>query len=222
MNKIILSWSTGKDCAFALAQLLPNKNHNICGLLTTVTSQYQRVSMHSTREKLLKLQAQKLNLPLYQVKIPAKCSNKIYEQQMAKMIKKLQLQQITHIAFGDIFLADIKKYREQQLKKTNIKPLFPLWQKPTHFLAKSIINQGFKAIITCIDTKKLPSSFIGREYNLDFIHGLPKGADPCGENGEFHSFVYDAPIFSAPINFNLGKIVKYNKFLFIDVAPFYK
>jgi uncharacterized protein (TIGR00290 family) len=217
MNKIILSWSTGKDCAFALSQLLPNKKYNVCGLLTTLTSQYQRVSMHSTREKLLQLQAERLNLPLYQVQIPAKCSNKIYEQHMAKMIDKLQTQQITHIVFGDIFLADIKQYREQQLKKTNLKPLFPLWQQPTKTLAKQIINSGFKAIITCIDTKKLPANFIGREYNLDFINALPKDADPCGENGEFHTFVYDAPIFSAPINFKTGALKKHDKFLYIDI-----
>lgn len=216
----IISWSTGKDCAFALAALLRNKNYKICGLLTTTTKDYQRVAMHGVREQLLKLQAEKLNLPLYQIKIPAQCSNEIYEQHMMKMINKLQAQQITHIAFGDIFLPDIKQYREQQLSKTQIKPLFPLWQQPTHVLANSIINQGFKAIVTCIDTKKLPVGFLGREYNLDFINDLPKEVDPCGENGEFHTFVYDAPVFAEPIKIRVSEVAKYNEFLFIDLVSF--
>jgi uncharacterized protein (TIGR00290 family) len=215
MHKVWMSWSTGKDSAFALYQLLNNKKYKITGLLTTVTSSYNRVSMHATRNKLLQLQAESLDLPLHTVKIPKDCSDEIYKNRMAKMLTTAS--EISHIAFGDIFLSNIRQYREQQLKKTTIQPLFPLWHQPSITLAKQIINAGFKAIITCVDTKKISANLIGHEYNLDFIQKLPKDIDPCGENGEFHTFVYDAPIFSAPINIKTGMLKQYNEFVYIDV-----
>ncbi len=203
--KIWLSWSTGKDCAYALHQLMLNKKYEIKGLLTTLTTS-RAVAMHGTPEHLLKSQASELGLPLYCTEAGINKYQQSFEQQMRTLLKTALDQNVSHIAFGDLFLEDIRSYREEKMKGTGIELLFPLWQKPTSELAKSIINSGFKAIITSINLKALPISFLGRSYNEEFLSDLPPSIDPCGENGEFHTFVFDGPVFQSPIVVDLGKI----------------
>lgn len=212
-----MSWSTGKDSAFALYQLTTKTDIEVTGLLTTVTEDYNRVSMHAVREELLELQAESLGLPLHKVKIPSKCTNEIYEQRMKAAINEAKELRISCMAFGDLFLEDIRNYRVEKLKDTGIEPLFPLWNFPTKELANEIISSGFKAVITCIDPKVLPESFAGREYDQKFLADLPSQIDPCGENGEFHTFVYDGPIFNKPIPIHVGERILRDGFIFTDV-----
>lgn len=212
-----MSWSTGKDSAFALYQLRTRTDIEVTGLLTTVTEDYNRVSMHAVREELLELQAKSLGIPLYKVKIPSKCTNEIYELRMKAAINEAKKLHISCMAFGDLFLEDIRKYRVEKLKDTGIEPLFPLWNLPTKELANEIINSGFKAVITCIDPKVLPESFAGREYDQKFLADLPTQVDPCGENGEFHTFIYDGPIFNKPIPIHVGERILRDGFIFTDV-----
>ena len=216
-NKILVSWSTGKDSAYALHQIRQTNHYEIVGLLSTITEEYDRVSMHSTRHALLKKQADRLNLPLYPIFIPYPCTNEIYEARMQIFIQQAIQQGITHIVFGDLFLEDIRRYRESKLALTNVTPLFPLWGKNTDLLAKEMIHAGMKAVITCVDSKKLNASFAGREFDEQFLSDLPKGIDPCGENGEFHTFVYDGPMFSKPIPISLGTIVERDGYIFSDI-----
>lgn len=218
-NKLLVSWSTGKDSAYALHQIRQTNNYDIVGLLSTITEEYDRVSMHSTRYLLLEKQAEQLDLPLYPIFIPPSCTNEIYEERMQIFIKQAIQQGITHIVFGDLFLDDIRRYRESRLALTNITPLFPLWGKKTDLLAKEMIHAGIRAVITCIDTKKLDSSFAGRQFDEQFLSDLPKGIDPCGENGEFHTFVYDGPMFQKPIPISLGVVVEHNGYIFSDILP---
>ncbi|MBN2689727.1 MAG: adenine nucleotide alpha hydrolase [Gammaproteobacteria bacterium] len=216
-TKVILSWSSGKDSALALYQLLQDSDYEVVGLLTTVTNGYRRVSMHGVREELLELQATNLDLPLYKIRIPKSCSDEIYRSKMKGIIAKLEKQGVSHIAFGDLFLKEIRHYREQRLKDTTIAPLFPLWNMDTKQLAHDFVKLGFKAITTCIDTTKLPSIFLGNEFDTEFINKLPPHADPCGENGEFHTFVYNGPIFDTKINCTKGTVIKNKNLLFIDL-----
>jgi uncharacterized protein (TIGR00290 family) len=216
-NKVLISWSSGKDSAYALHHVLQTNQYEVVGLLSTLTEEYDRVSMHSTRHELLKKQAERLGLSLYPVFIPSVCSNTLYEERMENALYQATKNGITHIVFGDLFLEEIKKYRESKLETTNIIPLFPLWGKNTLNLAKEMINAGIKAVVTCIDPKKLDSSFVGRQFDEQLLNDFPKGIDPCGENGEFHTFVYDAPIFNQPIPISLGKIVERSGFIFRDV-----
>lgn len=212
-----VSWSSGKDSAFALYELLRENKYNVTGLLTTVNETFGRVAMHSTREELLIEQAKELSIPLIQIKIPCVCSNEIYEQQMRLAITDAQNQGVTHMMFGDLFLEDIRKYRKNMLCLTGITPVFPLWQRPTKQLALEMIESGFKAIIVCVDPKQLSPSFAGREFNKDFLRDLPMGVDPCGENGEFHTFVYDGPIFKKFMDVVVGEVVERDGFMFADV-----
>lgn len=220
-NKTIISWSSGKDSAFALYQISQQLEFTVVGLLTTVTENYNRVAMHGVREELLELQAERLDLPLYKITIPENCTDAIYKNHMENLILELQQQDISHMIFGDIFLEDIRQYREQQLQETAIKPIFPLWGQDSHTLAEQVINLGFKAIITCVDTRKLSADLVGHEYDLDFINSLPEGVDPCGENGEFHTFVYDAPMFSSPIDVVIGVTRTNANWVFVDVKSVY-
>ncbi|MCW5583564.1 MAG: adenine nucleotide alpha hydrolase, partial [Gammaproteobacteria bacterium] len=187
------------------------------GLLSTVTEEYDRVAMHSTRYELLKKQAEQLGIPLYPVFIPASCSNKIYEERMQSMLEQVIKYGITHVVFGDLFLEDIRKYRESTLVTTNITPLFPLWGKNTVSLAREMINAGIKAVLTCVDPKKLDSSFVGRQFDEQLLNDFPNGVDPCGEYGEFHTFVYDGPMFYHPIPISVGKVVERSGYIFVDV-----
>lgn len=212
-----MSWSTGKDSAFALYQLTTRTDIQVTGLLTTVTEDYNRVSMHAVREELLELQAESLGLPLYKVKIPSKCTNEIYESRMREAINEAIKCGVSHMAFGDLFLEDIRKYREDKLKGTGIEPLFPLWNYPTKILANEMMKSGLKAVITCIDPKVLPESFAGREYDENLLADLPAHVDPLGENGEFHTFAYDGPMFRKPIRIQVGERILRDGFIFTDV-----
>jgi uncharacterized protein (TIGR00290 family) len=174
--------------------------------------------MHAVRDELLELQAKELGLPLLRVKIPHGCSNELYESRMMKAVDSAIASKISHLAFGDLFLEDVRRYREKMLQPTPIRPLFPIWGRNTIDLAREMIAIGQKAIITCIDPKKLPASFAGRVFDTTFLSDLPKGIDPCGENGEFHSFVYDSPLYKKPIHVRVGEIVEREGFVFADLA----
>jgi uncharacterized protein (TIGR00290 family) len=216
-NKVLISWSTGKDSAYALHHIRQKNQYDIVGLLSTITEEYDRVAMHATRHELLRQQADQLELPLYPVFIPASCSNAIYEARMETVLKRAIKEGVTHVVFGDLFLEDIRKYRESQLAKINMTPLFPLWGMNTEHLAKEMIHIGIKAVITCIDPKKLDASFAGRQFNEALLSDFPKGIDPCGENGEFHTFVYDGPMFYKPIPISLGITVERHGYIFKDI-----
>lgn len=217
--KAWVSWSSGKDSAFSLHKIREQGNIEIVGLLSTVTETYDRVAMHGVRVALLKRQAQELELPLYQVEIPYPCPNQLYEKRMAVALESAQMAHITHIVFGDLFLEDIRRYRETMLAQTGIHPLFPLWQRPTHELAHAMITSGLKAVITCVDPKQLSPSFVGRYYDATFLANLPEGVDPCGERGEFHTFVCDGPMLRNPIRIDIGETVERDGFVFADVLP---
>lgn len=219
MNKLKtwLSWSSGKDSAYALSILLKDPKYEVMGIFTTVTDNFNRVAMHSVREELLDAQAEKLGLPLYKIRIPYPCPNGTYETEMKKFIEKAKSKDVETFAFGDLFLEDIRSYRIKQLSTTGIEPVFPIWGLDTKDLSSKMIESGFKAVITCIDEKKLDSSFSGRNYNSDFLESLPSSIDPCGENGEFHSFVYNCPMFSKEIEINVGEKISRDGFTFTDV-----
>lgn len=214
---IWMSWSSGKDSAFALYELRKDPRVNVVALLTTINETHERVAMHAVRDKLLGRQAEEMGLKLHRIKIPAGCTNEIYEARMKEAIAIAAHEGVTHMAFGDLFLEDIKNYRETMLKPTGMAAIFPLWKRPTAKLAREMIAIGQKAIITCVDPKKLPASFAGREFDESFLNDLPATVDPCGENGEFHSFVYDSPLFKKPIPVQVGEVVERDGFIFADV-----
>ncbi len=219
MSKIVLSWSSGKDSAWALHVLSQRCDLEVVGLLTTFNSAFDRIAMHGVRRCLVEKQAKRLNLPLWTVDLPWPCSNASYEELMRGICQRAVSEQVTAIAFGDLFLQDVRNYRERQLRDTGLEPLFPLWQMPTNQLALEMIGAGIKSVVTCVDPAKLDPSHAGRQYDREFLRTLPSSADPCGENGEFHTFVYDAPNFSAPIAIEVGEIVQRDGFLFADVLP---
>lgn len=205
--KAYMNWSGGKDSSLALYHLLKDKKYTVEMLLTNVSSTYQRVSMHGVREELLDMQAKALGIPLQKLFLPDQPSMAAYEKSMLKTLQQLQKKKFTHSIFGDIFLEDLKIYREAQLAKVAIKALFPLWKKDTTKLIHEFIDLGFKAIVVCVNDKYLDKSFCGRTIDAGFINDLPKDVDVCGENGEFHTFVFDGPIFNKPIVFAKGEIV---------------
>ncbi|MGQ0694390.1 MAG: ATP-binding protein [Nitrospiraceae bacterium] len=217
--RALVSWSSGKDSAFAVHELWKQDNIEIVGLLSTVTQTYERVAMHGVRVALLKRQAEELGLPLHQVEIPYPCPNQIYERRMAEAIERAQRAHVTHIVFGDLFLEDVRRYRETMLAQTGIQPLFPLWQRPTRELANAMITSGLKAVITCVDPQRLSPSFAGKDYDATFLANLPGGVDPCGERGEFHTFVFDGPMMGNPIQIDIGETVERDGFVFADVLP---
>lgn len=217
--RALVSWSSGKDSAFAVHELRKHDNIEIVGLLSTVTETHERVAMHGVRVALLKRQAEELGLPLYQVEIPYPCPNEIYERRMAEAIERAQRAQVTHIVFGDLFLEDVRRYRETMLAPTGIQPLFPLWQQPTRELANAMITSGLKAVITCVDPQQLSPSFAGKDYDATFLANLPGDVDPCGERGEFHTFVWDGPMLGNPIQLDIGETVERDGFIFADVLP---
>lgn len=188
------------------------------GLLTTVTETFSRVSMHGVRVELLEAQAAQLGLPLYQVEIPFPCANAVYDERMAAMLERLKRTGVSAVAFGDLFLEDVRAYRESRLNGTGVQPLFPLWGRATDQLARDIIDAGFRATLVCVDPKQLPRSFAGRTFDTQLLRELPRTADPCGERGEFHTFVHDGPIFQAPIRVVPGPVVERDGFVFADLA----
>jgi uncharacterized protein (TIGR00290 family) len=216
---VLFCWSGGKDSCMALHQLRRDPLREVVALLTTVTEDYDRISMHGVRRILLERQAAALGLPLEIVTIPPKCVNTEYEARMGEMLSSWKKRGITEVAFGDIFLEDLREYREKNLARIGMKTLFPVWKLPTNELVREFIALGFRAVTVCVDPKILDESFVGREIDADFLAALPAAADPCGENGEFHSFVYDGPGFSAPVKFSLGEKVLRDGFYFCDLLP---
>ena len=218
MVKAILSWSSGKDSAMALYRILSAKGYEIVCLLTTITDQFHRVSMHGVREELLDAQAESLGYPLEKVMIPYPCPNQVYEEKMANVLSAWKVKDVRSVIFGDLFLADIRKYRGEKLAQINMEPVFPLWMSDTKQLAWEILKTGFRAVITCVDPKKIAPAFAGRFFDETFLRSVPPQADPCGENGEFHTFVYDGPIFKRPISVRVGETVTRDGFVFADVT----
>jgi len=218
MKRILLSWSSGKDSAWCLHVLRKNREHEILGLLTTFNEAADRVAMHAVRRELVERQAAAAELPLWPVHLPWPCSNEQYEGLMAEACKKAISNGIEGIAFGDLFLEDVRAYREKQLKGTGLEPIFPLWEHPTAELARIMIRSGLRAKLTCVDTNQLDAQFLGREFNDELLAALPAGVDPCGEKGEFHSFVYAGPMFDLEIPVIVGETVVRDQFVFADLS----
>ena len=201
------NWSGGKDSALALYYALQEGLYDVQTLLTTINAQNQRISMHGVRDSLLRIQAEAIGIPLYELHLPEQASMSEYEARMKNALQSFQDLGYTHALFGDIFLEDLRKYREQQLATCGMKAVFPLWQKNTKVLLHEFLDLGFKTIVVCVNAALLDPSFAGRVIDRDFIRDLPPTVDPCGENGEFHSFVFDGPIFNRPLAFELGELV---------------
>lgn len=216
---IIMCWSGGKDSSLALHALMQSPDYEVVGLLTTVTETYDRISMHGVRRELLVEQAASIGLPLTQILIPPQCVNETYQTRMRDACLAYKAKGINHMGFGDLFLEDIRAYRNSQLALVEMEAVYPLWGLDTRQLAKGFIRQGFKAILCCIDPKQIDPAFCGREFDASLLADLPASADPCGENGEFHTFVYDGPVFRKPIPCAKGEVVLRDNFWFCDVLP---
>jgi uncharacterized protein (TIGR00290 family) len=210
-KKALFNWSSGKDSALALYKISQDPEFEISCLLTSVSQQFQRVSMHGVRVELLQQQAKSIGLPLKIMQIPEMPTMKVYEEVMNKTLGELKEQGVTHSIFGDIFLEDLRKYREDKLTKIGFEGIFPLWKVPTNDLIQEFIALGFKTIVVCVNERFLDKSFVGRVIDQDFINDLPQNVDVCGEYGEFHTFTFDGPIFSKPIAFEIGEVV-YRKY----------
>jgi uncharacterized protein (TIGR00290 family) len=216
--KILLSWSTGKDSAWTLHLLQQQHPGAVAGLLCTVNEAFDRVAMHAVRRTLLQAQADAAGLPLHVVPLPWPCSNAEYEQRLGAAVAGFVRDGFTHAAFGDLFLEDVRRYREERLAGSGLTPLFPLWKtKPTADLARDMIDGGLRAYLTCVDPRKLDASFAGRAFDDALLADLPSGIDPCGENGEFHSFVWDGPMFRHPLEVCVQDVVTRDGFVFADI-----
>jgi uncharacterized protein (TIGR00290 family) len=219
LGPVLFCWSGGKDSAMALHTLLQQKRCQVVALLTTITEGYDRIAMHGVRRELLKRQAEALRLPLHEVCIPPQCVNRVYEARMEKALRLQYEQGVRNVAFGDIFLEDLRAYREKNLARIGMTALFPIWKRDTRELIRFFHQQNFRAVAACVDSKVLDPSFAGRELDESFFRDLPPHADPCGENGEFHSFVSDGPIFQSPIRVRTGEVVNRDGFVFCDLLP---
>jgi uncharacterized protein (TIGR00290 family) len=217
--KAIVSWSSGKDSAMALQREAASGKFEIACLLTTVSDSFHRVSMHGVREELLERQADSLGIQLHKIMIPYPCPNAVYEQRMREALEVWKAKGVTHVIFGDLFLEDIRRYREEKLALLDLTPVFPLWGRDTSGLAREMIRAGFRAILSCVDLRKLDLSFAGRQFDSSLLGDLPEEVDPCGENGEFHTFVYDGPMFKKPIQVEVGERVSRDGFEFADIVP---
>ena len=217
--RALLAWSSGKDSAWALHELRRAGEVDVVGLLTTVTDPFARVSMHAVREELLDRQAAAVGLPCRKVRIPWPCPNDRYEAEMGRALAEARAEGISHVAFGDLFLEDVRAYRESKLAGTGVAPLFPLWGRDTARLAREMIDGGLRAVLTCVDPRQVSRALAGRAFDASLLADLPPGVDRCGENGEFHSFVWDGPIFAAPLAVVPGEIVEREGFVFADVLP---
>ena len=215
-KKCLLSWSSGKDSAWAL-HALRRADVPVVGLLTTINQAFDRVAMHAVRRSLLDAQARSIGIPLWPVPLPWPCSNEDYERIMADVCRQAKAEGIECVAFGDLFLPEVRAYRERQLEGTGLTPLFPLWELPTDALAREMLAGGLKARITCVDPKVLPPTFAGREFDQALLADLPAGVDPCGEKGEFHTFAYGGPMFRKPIPISSGEVVERDGFVFSDL-----
>lgn len=216
---VILGWSGGKDSALALHALRSEPSLRVEALVTTVTDQYDRISMHGVRNRLLTIQALAIGLPVTEARIPPGASNEIYEKSFGAALAPHRARGVRKVAFGDLFLADIRAYRERLLAPLGMTALFPLWLRDTRALAHEFIALGFRAVLVCIDPARLDRSFAGRSFDEDLLRDLPPGVDPCGENGEFHTFVTDGPIFTSAVAFTTGEIVERDSFVFCDLLP---
>ena len=218
-KKTLVSWSSGKDSAWMIHVLRQQPDIELAGVLTTVNEKYQRVAMHAVRVELLQAQADALGLPLWKVPIPSPCPNEVYERAMADAVARAVAEGFTHMAFGDLFLEDIRRYREEKLAGTGLTPIFPLFGADTGQLARDMVAGGLKARLTCVNPKVLDATFAGRDFDASLLDQLPPEIDPCGERGEFHSFAYAGPMFSAPIAITAGEVVERDGFVFADVMP---
>lgn len=217
--KLILSWSSGKDSAFALHQLRLEQTFDIVGLVTTINQVHDRVAMHAVRRELLRAQARQAGLPLFEVDLPYPCSNAEYEACMRRFVERARGLGVSALGFGDLFLEDVRAYRERQLAETGLGPVFPLWGKPTPALAREMIASGLQARLTCVDPKQIAASFAGRSFDQALLDELPPEADPCGERGEFHTFVWAGPMFESPLAVRVGEVVEREGFVFADLIP---
>lgn len=216
--RVLLSWSSGKDSAWTLHRLRQARGLEIGALLTTVNEAARRVAMHAVRAELVRAQAAAAGLPLWEVPLPSPCSNAEYEARMAAAVRRAADEGFTHVAFGDLFLEDVRRYREERLDGTGLTPIFPLWGLETAALAREMIASGVRAILTCVDPRQLDPSFAGRDFDLALLSELPAGVDPCGERGEFHSFVWDGPMFREPVRVGRGVTVERDGFVFTDLV----
>lgn len=217
-NQTLLAWSGGKDCALALYELTRRERIEIAALLTTVTEGYDRISMHGVRRALLAAQAAALGYPLEEVAIPQQCTNEVYDQRMGQALEKYRQAGILYTAFGDLFLEDVRAYREERLGRIGMRGIFPLWGRDTGASARQLIRLGFRAIVVCVDTQVLDQAAVGCEYDETFLSHLPANVDPCGENGEFHTFVYDGPVFRKPLQVERGeKVLREQRFYYCDL-----
>jgi len=217
LPKALIAWSSGKDSAWALHEA--RRDYDVVGALTTVTDTFNRVSMHGVREELLLAQVEAAGLPAITVRIPYPCPNEIYEREMAEAMNEAKARGVTHVIFGDLFLEDIRAYREARLKDVGLTPVFPLWLRPTAQLAREMIAAGVEAHLSVVDLKKLPAAFAGRRFDGQLLIDLPASADPCGENGEFHSFVSAGPMLGRKVPVSVGETVEREGFAFADLLP---
>ena len=217
--RVALAWSSGKDSAWTLHALRRDPRVTVVRLLTTVNAVHDRVAMHAVRRRLLQAQAEAAGLPVSMAEIPSPCPNETYEAVMAEAVAALKAEGVEAIAFGDLFLEDVRRYRERQMAGTGLELLFPLWGRATHELAVEMIEGGLRARITCVDPRALPASFAGRAFDVSLLRDLPPGVDPCGENGEFHTFAWDGPMFARPVLVDPGEIVERDGFVFADLLP---
>lgn len=216
-TKALVAWSSGKDCAFALHEVRREGLFDVVGALTTVTDTFRRVSIHGVREEVLRAQLDAAALPPLLVPIPYPCPNDIYEQRMSRALARARADGITHVVFGDLYLGDVRAYREARLAGTGITPVFPLWQRPTARLAREMIAAGFEALVATVDLARLPASFAGRAFDAAFLADLPPGVDPCGENGEFHTCVVAGPIFDRALRVTAGETITRDGFAYCDL-----
>ena len=217
-ERALLAWSSGKDSAFSL-HVLREQGVAVTGLLTTINDAFDRVAMHAVRLELLRAQADAVGLPLVEVRIPWPCPNEAYEAAMAEALAAARERGTTAVAFGDLFLEDVRRYREERMSGTGLVPLFPLWGRPTRALAEEMIALGQQAVLTCVDPRALPRAFAGRAFDAALLRDLPAEVDPCGERGEFHSFAWDGPAFRHPVPVRVGEVVDRDGFVFADLLP---
>jgi uncharacterized protein (TIGR00290 family) len=216
-TRALLAWSSGKDSAWSLHVLRQSPDVEVVGLLTTFSEAYDRVAMHAVRHALVEAQAAAADLPLTVVPIPSPCPNEVYEAAMARAMAAARERGVEAVAFGDLYLEDVRRYRETRMEGTGLRPLFPLWGRPTRALAREMIAGGLRARLTCVDPRVIPASLAGRAFDETLLADLPPGADPCGENGEFHTFAWDGPMFRRPVPVRLGEIVSRDGFVFADL-----
>jgi uncharacterized protein (TIGR00290 family) len=211
-----LSWSSGKDSAWALHVLRQTAGHEVTGLFTTFNVAFDRVAMHAVRVELLRQQAQAVGLPLHLIAIPYPCSDEQYAAAMADFVARAHRESVQCMAFGDLYLQDVRRYRKERMQGTGIEPVFPLWGRPTRPLLEEMLAGGLRACLTCIDPRVLPEEFAGRELTLELLESMPANIDPCGENEEFHTFVFDGPMFAQPLDIEMGEVVTRDEFVFAD------